>query len=89
MDTYPYTDAWKATVDKSGEEWRAYCEALHLLKRYLTVEKQEGHRIAVRDYKATLALIECHGRQARVDKLKQDFLLIGLHEAETLWATMP
>ena len=24
---YPFDDAWKASVDRSGFEWMAYCEA--------------------------------------------------------------
>ena len=87
MDTYPYTDAWKASVDKSGEEWRSYCEALHLVKRFLFIEKNEDRSSAVRDYRATLEQVRQHSRnQVRVEKLDEDFRMIGLHEAEKLWS---
>ena len=89
MDSYPYSDAWKATVDKCSEDWRSYCEALGLLKRYLKVEQQEGHQRAVQDYKATLARMNQDPRsQTRVSKLNRDFLLIGINEAEKLLPTV-
>jgi len=34
MDTYPYNDQWKSTVDHCSEEWRSYCEAVACLRRY-------------------------------------------------------
>ena len=89
MDTYPYSDEWKAHVDKSGEEWRGYCEALYLIKRFLHLEKQEGRHCAVLDYKATLEKVRQHSRNlSRVEKLDEDFRTIGQHEADKLWPTV-
>lgn len=85
MDAYPYSWAWKTAVDKSSDEWRGYCEALSLLKRYLRLEKNEGRGMAVRDYKATLARMRDDTRSLkRVERLDNDFRLIGSNEAETL-----
>ena len=89
MDTYPYTDAWKASVDKSGEEWRSYCEALSLVKRFLRIEKTENRLSAVRDYKATLERVRQNSHnQVRMEKLDEDFRKIGAHEAEKLWSVV-
>lgn len=89
MDTYPYSCAWKAAVDKTSDEWRAYCEALSLLKQYLQLEKHEGRSAATHHYKATLERMRRDVRSLpRVERLDKDFRLIGRYEAETLRPTI-
>ena len=85
MEAYPYSATWKAAVDKTSDEWRGYCEAIALLKRYLMLEKTEGRPVAVLDYKTMLGRMSNDSRSCtRVERLDRDFKLIGRYEAETL-----
>ncbi len=87
MDAYRYNDAWKASVDRCGEEWRAYCEAVSVLKRFFQNQVLRGRRLAVLDYETALQLKrEKHGQQgdALAARLRSDFLLIGTHEGERI-----
>lgn len=86
MDAYPYTTEWQAAADKSGEDWRAYCEATTLVKRFLKLELEEGRPVALHDYRKTIREIETQNRRSadQVKRLDQDFRLIGAHEAEVL-----
>ena len=83
MDTYRYDDVWKAEVDRCSEEWRAYCEAVCLLKRFFSLRSQIGRRRAVQDYEAALQRKRdkhgAHGEELAA-RLRADFMLIGTHE---------
>ena len=43
---YPFDDAWKASVDRSGVEWMAYCEAAALVTNPNTcvIDASTAHR---------------------------------------------
>lgn len=87
MDTYLYSEAWKSEVDHAGEEWRAYCEAVSLLKRYFLTRVAKGRRLAKLEYEATLVQKEeklgARGKPL-VNRLRADFLLIGKHEGDRI-----
>lgn len=84
MGAYPYSEDWKSAVDKTSDEWRGYCEALALLKRYLLLEKN-GRSVAVRDYKETIGRMMSDSRSVtRVARLDADFKLVGRYEADAL-----
>ncbi len=84
---YPYTPEWKSRVDKNSEDWRAYCEATALIKRFLRLEREEGRNAALLDYRRTLDRMagDRHGGSS-ADRVDRDFRLIGLHEAAELRA---
>ena len=87
MDNYPYSDAWKRSVDHTGEEWRAYCEAVAGLKRYFQTRALHGRRLAKLEYEDYLVKkVEKLGARGQplVDRLRADFLLIGTHEGERI-----
>ena len=86
MDSYPYSAEWKSGVDKSGEEWRAYCESTSLVKRFLKIEIVEGRHYALQDYRQTLKQIETQRRRSaeQIERLDRDFRQIGAHEADVI-----
>ena len=53
---YPFDDAWKASVDRSGVEWMAYSEAAALVKRYIRTRLRDGKDAAVEEFEATCEL---------------------------------
>ena len=84
---YPFDEAWKASVDRSGLEWMAYCETANLVKRYIRTRLQEGKDVAVEEFEATC---ELYAKQAlgaaRVARIREQFQLIWTHEREALKA---
>ena len=89
MDEYPYNEAWKATVDHSGEAWRSYCEAVALLKQYFKTRALRGRRAAKSEFEAAIRLRrdKCKFHEAgHVDRLQKDFYLIGSQEGERIEA---
>lgn len=83
MSTYRYGPEWKAAVDRSGEDWRAYCEALDWLKRYAREAEVVGRRVAWDAMQDRLA-----ETGARQDRLREDILLVGKHEMERIRADL-
>lgn len=87
MSGYPYDPSWKASVAHDGEDWRAYCEAVALLKRYFQTRATQGRRSARLEFEASLAKKEeklgARGRELAA-RLRADFLLIGQHEGEQI-----
>lgn len=85
---YPFDDAWKASVDRSGLEWMAYCESANLVKRYIRTRLREGKDAAVEEFEATCELYAKHNAQgpARVARIREQFQLIWTHEREALKA---
>ena len=37
--SYRFTEEFKSSVDRYSTEWMRYCEAVHLAKRYLKIER--------------------------------------------------
>jgi hypothetical protein len=86
QDLYGYNAAWRATVDKASEDWRAYNEASALVRRFYASHTTLGREGAMRDFHDYLeSLIAQHGAEhPRVTRLKNDFLLIGMVEGTRL-----
>ena len=40
--SYPFTAEFKQSVDRSSTAWMRYCEAVHLAKRYLKIERDHA-----------------------------------------------
>jgi len=84
---YPFDDAWKASVDRSGFEWMAYCESANLVKRYIRTRLQEGKDAAVEEFEATCDLYSKQALgAARVARIREQFQLIWTYERESLKA---
>ena len=82
---YPFDDAWKASVDRSGLEWMAYCESANLVKRYIRTRLREGKDAAVEEFEATCELYAKHAQgPARVARIREQFQLIWTHERDAL-----
>ena len=83
---YPFDDAWKASVDRSGLEWMAYCESANLVKRYIRTRLQYGKDVAVDEFEATCELYSKYNAQgaARVVRIREQFKLIWAYETEAL-----
>lgn len=84
MSDYRYNDAWKATVDRSGEEWRAYCEALSSVKRFLLTEARDGRDVARAQWQRHLQDTQARRGPKGIERLQHDFALIGVHEGQVL-----
>lgn len=88
-DAYPYGTVWKATVDRHGPEWRAYCEAVHCLKKYYRDQLEYGKETALDRYRAYCdGLAGRPGSAARAERLKFDVQLVGRHEGRAIRAGM-
>lgn len=85
---YPYGAAWKAVVDRCGEEWRAYCQALSCVRRFVRTEGRLGRDAAVREWRDHLAAIEFLHGPANTARLKADFALVGRHESDEVRGTL-
>lgn len=84
---YPYGTAWKATVDRHGQDWRAYCEAVHCLKTYYRDQLEYGKEAALDRYRAYCDDVAARpGGAARAERLRLDVQLIGRHEGRALRA---
>lgn len=87
MEPYRYDEAWKAQVDHAGEEWRAYCEGVALLKRYFQTRAAQGRYRAKLEFEASLSKKEeklgARGKEL-AGRLRADFLLIGEHEGDRI-----
>lgn len=84
---YPFDDAWKALVDRSGLEWMAYCESANLVKRYIRTRLREGKDAAVEEFEATCELYSKQAQgAARVARIREQFQLIWTYEREALKA---
>lgn len=91
IEGYPYGTVWKQSVQRSGEEWRAYCEAVFCLKRYFRTKRLAGKDAAKAEYDgycASLDHLPRGGGARRVARLKSDFLLIGANEGEAIGAEL-
>lgn len=86
MDTYPYNDQWKSTVDHNSEEWRSYCEAVTSLRRYFHTKILLGKATAAFKHNEYLNGLEKNRSAESIEKLRADFLLIGQHEGERVRA---
>lgn len=86
--SYPFDEAWKTSVDRSGLEWMAYCESANLVKRYIRTRLREGKDAAVEEFEATCKLYAKHNDQgpARVARIRDLFQQIWTHEREALKA---
>ena len=85
---YPFDDAWKSSVDRSGFEWMAYCESASLVKRYIRTRLRDGKDAAVAEFEDTCELYGKNGAQgaARVARIREHFQLIWANERESLKA---
>ncbi|WP_126448067.1 hypothetical protein [Sulfuricystis multivorans] len=85
---YPFDDAWKATVDRNGIEWMAYCEAVAIVKQYIRTRLLDGKDAAIEEFKATCELYCKNDPQGavRIARIKEHFQLIWANERETLKA---
>lgn len=85
---YPFDVHWKATVDRSGPEWRAYCEAVALVKRYIATRRREGRASAVREFEETCERCADHGTwgRDRARRVRDLFQLVWTHERDALAA---
>lgn len=83
---YCYSAEWKASVDHSGPEWMAYCEAVSLVRRYLRTRADWGREMAVEEFESSCARMAKSGSHGleRSARIKQDFLLIWAHERRRL-----
>lgn len=83
---YKYGEAWKSTVDRNGEAWRAYCEALSCVKTFLGTQALDGRDAARREWDAHLAVVSRRRGARGSERLKADFEIIGVHEGSALRA---
>lgn len=86
MDTYPYNDQWKSTVDHCSEEWRSYCEAVACLRRYFRTKILLDKATATFKHNEYLDGLKKSRGAESIEKLRADFLLIGQHEGERVRA---
>lgn len=69
-----FTQEWKDSVDKTGEEWRAYCEAVACLRRYFRTRFDYGREVARQEFRQYLDLIGRTGKSGeRATSIEQDF----------------
>lgn len=86
---YPYGAAWKATVDRHGQDWRAYCEAVHCLKTYYRDQHECGKDVALDRYRAYCDDVARRpSGAARAERLRLDVQLVGRHEGRALRAAV-
>lgn len=86
LEGYPYGAAWKASVDRTGAEWRAYCEAVQCLKWYFRDKLQLGKAQASTLYERYCARVGAERGEVMMARLKRDFLLVGEHEGDAILA---
>lgn len=90
MDVYGYNDKWKARVDRSSEDWRAYCEVVVCLKKCFIAEAEKGRDAAHAEFLAYCADLEGNlgVGHSRVVRLRNDFLLVGSIEGNAIRAQL-
>ena len=79
MSSYPYGPEWRATVNKMSDEWRAYCEAVEQLRRYVRDTSLVGKRKAWEAMQTRLS-----GLGNRCERVRTDVVLIGKNEIEMI-----
>lgn len=82
MDTYPYSNQWKSTVDHNSEEWRSYCEAVSCLRHYFRTKILHDKETATFKHHEYLDGLKKTRSAESIKKLRADFILIGQHEGE-------
>lgn len=82
--SYPFGDAWKASVDRSGTEWIRYCEAVSAVKRYLRTRRDQGKEAAVDEFESFCQVFREKAGPAREQSLRDSFCLIWRHERHAL-----
>jgi hypothetical protein len=69
-----------------------YCEALWRVKKYFRIQITQGRDVAMSDYRHYLGILSGkegkaqHRPQEVIERLRADFVLIGLHEGERIKA---
>ena len=85
---YKYGDAWKSTVDRNGEAWRAYCEALSCVETFLSTQTMDGRDAAKSQWDVHLAIVTRKRGVKESERLKADFEIIGINEGSALRAAV-
>lgn len=80
---YAYGPDWQAAIDRSSEEWRHYCLAKSLVRRYLTVRLGQGKHAATAFWDSEE---QAYGpaRQSIWEQLRATARLIYTHEGSEI-----